>query len=468
MDNNVAPPRGTFARWTQALERWLFDPEDAASLVVFRIAFGLVMAWDMLGYATAGWTREYFYTDLFLFKYHPFEWVDRLPPAMLRGVLYGSVVAALGVAFGAFYRVCAIALFLGHTYVFLLSASHYLNHAYLISLLCFLAIFLPAHRACSVDAWWRPAWARRTLPRWARATLMVQFAIVYVYGGIAKLNPDWLVYRTPIRQWLLNASRRVPFGGDILANDIVGLLVPYGGVVYDLFVVPALIWRKTRWYAVAASFVFHLTNAYMFNIGVFPWLMLAVTPIFFEPDWPRKIPRLGPVFGRWVDRGAAFDDPQRRRLIFYAWCAWFVVQILMPLRHHVYPGPVEWNEEGHMYSWRMKLRSKTGKISYRVVDPETQRRWTVDPAEELTSRQVRKLVGRPEFILQYAHHLDEVYRERHGVADPQVYADAFVSLNYRKRQRFVDPDVDLSAERPSFGSYTWVLPFRWTPPRPPK
>lgn len=33
-------------------------------------------------------------------------------------------------------------------------------------------------------------------------------------------------------------------------------------------------------------------------------------------------------------------------------------QILYPLRHHLYPGDVTWNELGHRYSWRMKLRDK--------------------------------------------------------------------------------------------------------------
>ena len=59
-----------------------------------------------------------------------------------------------------------------------------------------------------------------------------------------------------------------------------------GGLVFDLFIAPALIWRKTRYLAFGACVFFHLTNHIMFRIGFFPILMLGASLIFFEPDWP--------------------------------------------------------------------------------------------------------------------------------------------------------------------------------------
>jgi len=35
-------------------------------------------------------------------------------------------------------------------------------------------------------------------------------------------------------------------------------------------------------------FAFHLMNHFMFNIGIFPWVAMAGTLIFLEPDWPRR------------------------------------------------------------------------------------------------------------------------------------------------------------------------------------
>jgi len=471
----MAPDGPVPARFRTALGRlasWLHRPEDAASLAVFRFAFGAVMAWDLLRYVASAWGGNYFYSDAFLFKYFPFGWVDRLPPTLMTVMFCTTALAAVGVALGACYRLCAVLLFLGHGYIFLMSAAHYLNHAYLICILTFLMIFLPAHRALSVDAWWRPSWARRELPHWARGLLVFQLALVYTYGGIAKINSDWLVYRSPISQWLQNAARRLGgLGGEILASDVASYVVTYGGCAYDLLVAPALLWKRTRPYAVAASVVFHLTNAYMFNIGVFPYLMLAATPLFFPAHWPRLLPRVGTALGNWVDRGAPWTESPslpKLRMIHGMLAFWVAFQVLMPLRHLLYPGDVAWTEEGHMYSWRMKLRSKHGRVTYRVVDPSSGKVWHVDPATELGKRQLRKLSGRPEFILQYAHHLERRFQREEGIADPEVYADAFAALNYRKRQRFIDPKVDLSEQQESLWRARWILPFEWTPPPPPR
>jgi hypothetical protein len=34
--------------------------------------------------------------------------------------------------------------------------------------------------------------------------------------------------------------------------------------------------------------VFHVLTSVLFPIGIFPWLMIALTPIFFDPSWPRR------------------------------------------------------------------------------------------------------------------------------------------------------------------------------------
>lgn len=60
---------------------------------------------------------------------------------------------------------------LGFTYVFLLDRAQYLNHFYLICLSSFLMIWLPAHRACSLDALLQPGLRRSFIPRWAISAL---------------------------------------------------------------------------------------------------------------------------------------------------------------------------------------------------------------------------------------------------------------------------------------------------------
>ena len=43
-------------------------------------------------------------------------------------------------------------------------------------------------------------------------------------------------------------------------------------------------------------------------------------------------------------------------------------QLILPLRHWLYPGSVSWTEEGPLFAWHMKLRSKSGRVRFYVMD----------------------------------------------------------------------------------------------------
>ena len=120
--------------------------------------------------------------------------------------------------------------------------------------------------------------------------LRFQVAVPYVYGGIAKLNGDWLAGE-PVRTWLAERSAQSVLG-PWLAQEWLVFTLCYGGLAFDLAIVPLLLWRRTRALALAAALGFHLANAYLFTIGIFPWLMIAATLLFLPPDWPRRARRL--------------------------------------------------------------------------------------------------------------------------------------------------------------------------------
>jgi hypothetical protein len=477
------------------LSRWLFAPEPAAAMAVYRVFWGALMAWESWRYYVHGWVYSYYVEPTFLFKYLGFEWVPALPGAGIAAVSISMIVAGVFISVGFLYRAASVVFFVAHTYEFLLGAANYLNHAYLISLLAGLMILVPAHRTLSVDAWLRPKIAADVVPVWPRALVRIQLGIVYVYGAIAKLNTDWLVYQQPVRRWMQGSADRVakipwlravdglraavsPEGipipvrlHDLVASEGFTQFIAYGGIAFDLLIAPALVWKRTRLLAVLAATAFHVSNMHLFSIGVFPWLMLAATTLFFEPSWPTRIPKIGPKLAAviaWMSARNPGRLPPARWTMGWTrlWVAWIVVQLLVPLRHHLYPSDVAWTEEGHNCSWRMKLRSKRGSVKYRVVDTVSGETWTVDPADELSKRQRRKIRGKPELIRQYANHLVRRYREQEGRV-VNVYVDAFTALNYRRPQRFIDPDYELGHEPGSWGSYPWVLPMTWTePPHP--
>jgi vitamin K-dependent gamma-carboxylase len=138
---------------------------------------------------------------------------------------------------------------------------------------------------------------------------------------------------------------------------------------------------------------------------------------------------------------------------------WVVLQIVVPLRHHLYPGNPNWTEEGHRFAWHMKLRDKSAVASFLVTDTETGEQWLVDPQQELTEWQSRKMSGRPDMILDYAHHLARTMA-RPGARDRiTVHATVSCSLNGRPPQFLIDPEVDLAHEPRSMAPAPWIVPL---------
>ena len=432
----------------------LFSPIDNASLVAFRIGFGLLMVAECFHYLEAGAVKELYVDPAFHFTWLLFSWVKPWPGFGMVLHFYALIALASCIAAGLFYRLSAALFCLAFSYVFLLDQAKYLNHFYLICWLSFLLILAPAHRALSIDARLRPGLGSEQTPAWALWVLRAQMGIVYFFGGIAKLNADWLQGQ-PMRLWL-PGSIRLPGLEPVLAHPASALWFSWGGLVFDLAVVPALLWRRTRPYAFAAALGFHLINSQMFDIGVFPWLAIWCTVAFFDPDWPRR------VFN-WPRRSSLptatpLHWDARTRAIAAFVTAFIAIQVLVPLRHFLYPGDVSWTEEGHRFSWHMKLRHKTGLVRFRLTDPETGRTWDVEPSAELTDRQTRKMAGDPFMILQYAHHLAELASppDRPRV---EVRALALAALNDHPGEPLVDPKVDLAGvPRRLFGPTDWILP----------
>lgn len=425
----------------------LFAPVPILPLVYLRVMFGAIMLWEVWRYFNNGWIKRYYIDPEMFFTYFGFGWVRPLPGDWMYAVFYALGGLAVSILLGAAYRVTMPLFFLTFTYIFLLDQTNYLNHFYLISLVSFLMIFVPAHRALSLDAWLRPAVRARTAPAWTLGILRFQLGIVYIFGGIAKLNGDWL-RGEPMRLWLA-ARTDFPLIGQYFTEEWMVYAFSYGGLLIDLFAVPLLFVNRLRWLALAALVAFHLTNARLFNIGIFPWFMLATLPLFLPLRWWERL---------WPgDSGSAAPFAHRRVLVtlLALYCA---AQILIPLRHFLYPGDPSWTEEGHKFAWHMRLRDKQSVAVFHIKDPESGQEWRVTPGVYLTRRQAQQMPDRPEMILQFSHFLAQKWRER-GVQNPMVYAYALVSLNGRDYQLIVDPSVNLAEKSPSLLAADWILPL---------
>jgi hypothetical protein len=434
----------------------LSRPVAPDSLVAFRIAFGLLMLWDVYRYLSKGWVEGYYVGKEFLFTYPGFGWVRPWPGDLMVVHFYALGYLAILIAAGAAYRLATSLFFVGFTYVFLLERAHYLNHFYLIALVSLLMVVVPAHRAFSVDALLRPRLRAGAVPAWAVWLLRFQIAIPYTYGGIAKLDGDWL-RGEPMRSWMAYVTD-FPLVGRWFVEDWMVYAVSWSGLALDLLVVPGLLWRRTRPWAFAAAVLFHLMNSRLFTIGVFPWFMIAATTIFFEPDWPRRLVGLL----RRSDAPAATSSPappfRIGRLGLGGLAVWCAIQLLVPLRHLLYPGAASWTEEGHAFAWHMKLRDKEGDVTFVAVDKTTGRREPLDGTQILSWRQYQKMSTRPYMIQQFARHLAEAERRR-GRDDVEIRVESYAALNGREYQELIDPTVDLAAEPVSLLPARWIVPL---------
>lgn len=443
-----------------------FEPIDAAFLAVFRMMFGGVMLFEAVNYG-AFLCLDCFYREPdFLFKYHHFEWVVLLPGAGLELVFVAMGLSALGVMLGCFYRLSALVLVLTFGYLFLLDQALYLNHFYLALLFASILVFLPAHRLWSIDATRRPQLRSETVPAWCRWWLLVQVEVVLLYAGLVKLNSDWLQLE-PMRLWMNNRSHDAAPIFQWLTQDWGIAAASYGSIVLHLIGAPLLLFRRTRLIVFCAYVVFHLTNAMVFNIGIFPFMTIAATLILFDPNWPRQFfrflqSRFKLLEGRNLERStrspSVVESGQTAtRLIILAFVAsWLVVQIAVPLRHHFRPGNVAWNEDGHRFSWRMKLRSKRGTAQFylRYDDGSL---LDVNVHDHLTRKQANKMACIPDLIWQFAQFVEEEYR-RSDVDDPAVYVITRCSLNTRESVPLVSELVDLTSIPRTEPTNNWLLP----------
>ena len=457
----------------------LFTSIDAGSITVFRVGFGIILLWDVWRYYAKGWVERFYVQPEFHFKYYGFEWVQPWSGdgMYIHFALMG--ICAFFIIIGAFYRLATVVFTLAFSYIFLLDQARYLNHFYLVILFSILLCIIPAHRQWSVDAWLRPKLRSTSLPSWTLWLLRAQMEIALIYAGIVKINADWLQLQ-PLKMWLAERGD-FPYGlGYLFTQDWAVAAAAYGIIVLHIVGAPLLLWKRTRLVVFCLYAAFHTLNHFVFNIGIFPWFTLFASLLFFEPDWPKrlwsqlrsrlhqKLPALPSASSVSLKRTPGTlsashvyaESALRQNLTLALVLAWTVSQILIPLRHVLYPGNVSWTEEGHRFAWQMKLRDKKGWVDFYVIDADDRGNVThVEPEWFLTAKQTKKMTGRPDMILQFAHFLAEHWRKHYGIENPEIYASAFVSLNGRPPTLLVDPARDLAIVERNLMPADWIVPL---------
>lgn len=427
----------------------LFLPIDNSPLIIFRIFFGFLLAAETFGAILTGWVKENFIKPQFTFSHIGMEWLQPLPGYGM--YFYFATMAVLGilVMLGWKYRWSLSTFTLLWTITYWMQKTSYNNHYYMLILVCLIMIFLPANRYASIDAKQHPEIKTLSMPWWCSGVMILQIAIVYLFATLSKFYPDWLD-GTFTKNLLTNKSP-YPFIQEIFNQKWFYLFIAYSGIAFDMLIVPMLLWKKTRTIAFIASLIFHLFNAVTLQIGIFPFFALSFAVFFYPPEKIRALFfKKKPVFEE--------SEPiyQNRSVLFYFFIPYFLIQILLPIRHWFIKGDVLWTEEGHRLSWRMMLRSRSGYSNFKIIDKKTKQPIPYNINSKLTDKQFKMVADKPDAIWQLSQRIKKEFAAQGK--DVSVFVNCHVSINQKPYKQLINPDVDMaSAEWNYFSHNDWIL-----------
>lgn len=432
------------------MKNFLFKKIDNAPLIIFRIFFGFLLACETFGAILTGWVKSNLIDPEFTFSHIGMEWLQPLPGYGM--YIYFMVMGTLGimVMMGYKYRFTLGAYTVLWAGVYFMQKTSYNNHYYLLLLVCIIMLFLPANRYASIDVKKNPGIKSLVMPAWCSWVMILQVAIVYFFATVAKFYPDWL--DGTFTKNLLSRSVTFPSLNKIVTQEWFYMFIAYAGIIFDLLIVPLLLYKKTRTIAFIASLIFHIFNSVTLQIGIFPFFALSFVVFFYPPEtirrfFFRKKPKVS------EDIGVTYHG---KKILLYFFIPYFIIQLFLPLRHWFIKGDVLWTEDAHRLSWRMMLRSRTGYTIFKIVDKKTNKILQSEQLAKLTTKQYNSMATKPDMIWQTSQRIKKEFAEQN--TEVAVYATTMVSINGKPMKRLINPDADLAqAEWNYFFHNDWVL-----------
>ncbi|MBK8395486.1 MAG: HTTM domain-containing protein [Leptospiraceae bacterium] len=435
-------------------------------ILYFRIVLGLLLIQLLIRYFYYDWIRKYFTLPIFYFPHFNWDWLHPLPGNGMYFLFFILLLLAIFILHGVKTRLSAFLFAIGFAYQHLIDKSNFLNHYYLIFLLCIILALIPIPDSKEITKVMR-------IPRWALWLVRFQLGVVYTFGAIAKMRPDWVFDAMPLKIWLL-MNRDMPILGELLVWNITPYFFSYAGLLFDLFIFPFLLIPKTRKFAYSIVLFFHIITFLLFPIGMFPWIMVFLTPVCFSNRFHyrfitliRKI-FIFRLFNRKLIPYTIFKysniskSSVPLRLCdksisanFYLTIIFCILQVLLPFRHFLFPGNLLWTEEGFRFSWHIMAAHKSGLVTFYIKEKDKEK-FPVSYNNILTQRQLGQMTTDPAMIWQFANFIYN-QEEKKGRKNFGIYAEAYVSLNGKPAILMIDPDMDLHSVYYDYFSHTeWI------------
>jgi len=439
---------GSFQSRFTRLAHYLHAPTHSSTIAVFRMLYALSVLAQLYK-----WDNMFlkFSKSILVLPYPGFSWIRPLSPE--GGFLLISVckLASFCQLIGFMTPVATTIAWFTFTWLFNICESNFNNHYILMCHMLFLGMFLQWGHWFSIDRLigrWRGRPVDSHVPFWNLLLLRMIMTLPYLYGSFAKMNSDWLFRAEPVTMWFKDR-------GGLYSHPLFPWFICWTGMLFDLTIGFFLFYRPTRYLiGFPGALCFNFSNKIMFNIGVFPFMMVCSLTLFLEPNVPARI--VSWITRVNVDESAMATKPAKPAEKTWHWgltrTQWFgmlfvgcflTFHSMFPFREKVmYPGNPSWHEEGHFGAWHMKLRTKKGFVNLNLVD-STGQNYTIDPKmDPFVHRSQNNYFMKPHCLILYVGRLKQIF-EAAGTPLQSVMANNCFGLNSRPGHHLYKEDVNL-------------------------
>ncbi len=427
-------------------------PTHGHVLGLFRIVYGCFMVYLMVQYHQIDIVKNAFVLPKIQLAY--FDFWKPLPEPIMDAMLLVMLLCSLLITIGWLFRPACFVFGIFFGYFLFLDKGIFNNHLYFFMLLAFMLGFTHADRFFSVRSLrGKEKMADLRIPQWEVFIFQFQFAVVYFYGGLAKLNPDWLLRLEPVKSMIAGYPKDGILAG-WLGLGFQPVLLTYGGLIFDLAIPFLLWWQRTRWWSLVPLLFFHFSNAITFDdIGIFPFIMICSTVLYFPPS---ELPVLKNMVAEKSKNKLLLTSPKWVEKLMVAFV---VFQLLFPFRGLFLPNPVNWSMIANRFAWRMKCQSRTmEEFSYSVQDGPNGKPTSVEVNTFVNLSQIRTAMNDPKAAADIAKGI-ALEAKKFGVSDPVVRAKIKVRWNGYAPAYMVDTLLDLSkVEYSPFKKLEWLNP----------
>uniref|UniRef100_A0A1B6CFW1 Vitamin K-dependent gamma-carboxylase n=1 Tax=Clastoptera arizonana TaxID=38151 RepID=A0A1B6CFW1_9HEMI len=458
----------------------MYRPMDPSSLGVARILFGMLMFIDTLeerGLSDA----DIKWGDPKLCRFPLFNFLKPFPLEWMCLIYFLMAVGSIGIMLGAYFKQSCLIFLVPYWYLFFLDKTAWNNHTYMYGLLSILFYFSSANHFWSIDGYYAKVQNDSHVPLWNYAILRFQQFILYFIAGLKKMDQDWIFgysMSNLSQHWIFD-----PFLYFLTRQQIDFWIVHIFGFLLDLTIAFWLYFDQTRPFALIALGLFHFMNSRIFSIGMFPYVCLAMMPLFCYSDWARKL-------SRYVSENICKEQPSKNDICIYQEvekengftntqkpkeksnkCNWkykltsvFIIfycsiQGFLPYSHFITKGYNNWTNGLYGYSWDMMVHSwDTVLLVVRIVDKDTGEEHFLDPEAWVNTDKWSK---HGDMLIQYAQCIqNNIQNEVNGMSNISINVDVWCSLNKRFQQRMYNPKIDLlTADWSPFQPISWLMPL---------